>query len=782
MATEITHTIGTNGGLRDYTSISAWESAQQRNLVTADEIANGECYNDGLMTDRVTFSGWTTDTTRYIKVYTPSGQRHTGVENTGFRMRNNFTGHAFNFLDANVRIEGLEVYTTSASYDNFFINTTQANSWFEICYNLNDDARYNVMVNAAPATCDVKVWNNFIFGCTIGIYVWDTDAPCYLYSNSIANCANYGILVNTTNAVVAKDCACLENGNDFGFKARFGASSDYNASTAASGDTDGAPGANSVHGATGANNFVNATVGSENLHVKDTAANIYNTGTDLSADPDLAFSDDIDGNTRTGTWDIGGDEYQAAVTYTQTFSLDAAIQETFQDTASMDMFLVGRLTESFSLDADILATLETTFDLDANIASVLRFSLDVDILATYNVTYDLDALVGGTPITHTVGTNGALRDYTTLSAWEAAQQRDLVAAGQTARAECYNDGVMEDRLIVNGWTTSAYNYIHVYTPDTQRCYGPNLDGFTLRSNVNTHVISIQVPDVWIEGIKIRHQASTGSYDGVNINASAATGTHFVKVSHCLIENMPRYCIFVQDLTSNINGWYWNNFTSNDGPTFGVGIYVWHSSGEHYLYNNTAYNLNYGFVTLPGTYTPQIWCSNCVALGSGTEDFHFSTFFQSGSNNVSSDATAPGASPVTGAVASDNFRDIVSTFKDLRIKDADADIWHAGADLAEAAFPFEDDAFSESREQGHIWAVGADDWIKLWFNLDTIIWASVTGTFSLDAFLVNRLTTTFGMDADVLGTSEVSFALDANIIAPAESVPPSNLAMRVLLTQ
>jgi hypothetical protein len=46
------------------------------------------------------------------------------------------------------------------------------------------------------------------------------------------------------------------------------------------------------------------------LNASDTVAK--NKGTDLSGDSYLPFSDDIDGQTRSGTWDIGADEYVAA--------------------------------------------------------------------------------------------------------------------------------------------------------------------------------------------------------------------------------------------------------------------------------------------------------------------------------------------------------------------------------------------------------------------------------------------------------------------------------------
>jgi hypothetical protein len=53
--------------------------------------------------------------------------------------------------------------------------------------------------------------------------------------------------------------------------------------------------------------FTSVTAGSENLHIGASSA-LKNVGTDRSA----AFTTDIDGQTRSGTWDIGADEYVAA--------------------------------------------------------------------------------------------------------------------------------------------------------------------------------------------------------------------------------------------------------------------------------------------------------------------------------------------------------------------------------------------------------------------------------------------------------------------------------------
>ena len=110
MPTTIIHTVGTSG-TRDYTSLSAWEAANRRDLVAADEIEVVECYNDGEMTDACTIMGWTTDATHYIKIYAPPGQCHTGDIDTGFHLKYN-NGYVFNVYVGNVIIDSLELEYT----------------------------------------------------------------------------------------------------------------------------------------------------------------------------------------------------------------------------------------------------------------------------------------------------------------------------------------------------------------------------------------------------------------------------------------------------------------------------------------------------------------------------------------------------------------------------------------------------------------------------------------------------------------------------------------------
>lgn len=115
--------------------------------------------------------------------------------------------------------------------------------------------------------------------------------------NCTAAGGTYGFVENATMKVVN----CLATGvSSIGFVGTFAAGSNYNAED----DGNGAPGANSRSSQTFT--FVNAA--SDDFHLASTDTGAKDFGV---ADPDSGgFSDDIDGQTRSGSWDIGFDEYQ----------------------------------------------------------------------------------------------------------------------------------------------------------------------------------------------------------------------------------------------------------------------------------------------------------------------------------------------------------------------------------------------------------------------------------------------------------------------------------------
>jgi hypothetical protein len=139
--TTITHTIKSAGG--DYSSLSAWESAQQRDLTsgtaisgtitgTDGQIEKAEIYNFDLA-EVVAINGWTTTASNFVWLFVPTDQRHDGrprdTSATGFRIHAAGAGGVIFSVHPNhyQRIEGLEIYCTSTVADGrcaFRISTT----------------------------------------------------------------------------------------------------------------------------------------------------------------------------------------------------------------------------------------------------------------------------------------------------------------------------------------------------------------------------------------------------------------------------------------------------------------------------------------------------------------------------------------------------------------------------------------------------------------------------------------------------------------------------------
>ena len=78
MPTTVVKTIGSSGG-RDYSTLQAWEDAAPANLVTADQVWQGQCYNDSEFfslggSTFLNISGSTSDATRYKELTVAAGQ------------------------------------------------------------------------------------------------------------------------------------------------------------------------------------------------------------------------------------------------------------------------------------------------------------------------------------------------------------------------------------------------------------------------------------------------------------------------------------------------------------------------------------------------------------------------------------------------------------------------------------------------------------------------------------------------------------------------------------
>lgn len=85
----------------------------------------------------------------------------------------------------------------------------------------------------------------------------------------------------------------------------------------------------------------------------------------------------------------------------------------------------------------------------------------------------------GTTAAETTGTAGG--HYTTLSAWESAEEGDITETGTDviAVAECYDDFPtgLDDSVIIDGWTTDVDNYVKITVAPGDRHNGTFQSGF-----------------------------------------------------------------------------------------------------------------------------------------------------------------------------------------------------------------------------------------------------------------------------------------------------------------
>ena len=304
MATQLKKTVMPSGG--DYTSLEACMNANEQNLVTADQYFDVEI--DGTWssvdTSVVTIHNYIIDTTRYINVYTTSAAGHKGIYSTSYYVLAPTdavayglylsTGGGSGAATEKLSITGIQINLTGATSGNRYgIHAgTNRDHYISKCIILNcvGSAYWHDNENSIS-----HIWNCIIYSCGTGLRKY-YGLKDYWYSNTIFNCttginseADAGRSADIINNIVQGGTTC--------YTGTFGTTTDNISSDTSSPNNEW----DSVNVA-----FVNEGAGVENLHldVSDTSG-AKDGGTDLSA----TFTDDIDGVTRSGTWDIGADEY-----------------------------------------------------------------------------------------------------------------------------------------------------------------------------------------------------------------------------------------------------------------------------------------------------------------------------------------------------------------------------------------------------------------------------------------------------------------------------------------
>lgn len=253
-------------------------------------------------------------------------------------------------------------------------------------------------------------------------------------------------------------------------------------------------------------------------------------------------------------------------------------------------------------------------------------------------------------------------DFTSLSSWESSRQGDLTTAGTTTSttgrietAECYNFD-LSNGFTINGWTTTASNYIKIYTKATDRHDGRPRDtsasGFRIHNNGNTITFNVSY-HIRFEGLEVLCTA-TGSSTAPFIGLSTTTGTNGdVRVTDCIVSNwnIAAAAIRANNTAARLTVTNTMVFSACDGIIFST-------NGAS---NGVVKHCTCLFIGSTATTTSrgvlaanQVWNTYC---GKFTTDFSFGTVTATGKNNASADTTATtnfGTGSLTSMLATQQF--------------------------------------------------------------------------------------------------------------------------------
>ena len=232
-------------------------------------------------------------------------------------------------------------------------------------------------------------------------------------------------------------------------------------------------------------------------------------------------------------------------------------------------------------------------------------------------------------------------DYTSLSAWEADKQTDLVADGDIQQAECFG-GQDTTLLIVNGWTTDAANYVRIYAAAGAEAQVPyNTDGtaFRLEPSVNqTGIDVLGAPFTRIERIQVKLTQGTSIRQGIDLNGAPEGNETRVVGCHVLCDingQTSRAAGIFCAVSGSANVQYVINCVVDgfDANSESAGIVSNSGSGRGIQYYNTVINCRDAYFGGAGRRV-----KNCVGFGSADEDFE-AGYNAASDNNASEDTTS-----------------------------------------------------------------------------------------------------------------------------------------------
>lgn len=257
-----------------------------------------------------------------------------------------------------------------------------------------------------------------------------------------------------------------------------------------------------------------------------------------------------------------------------------------------------------------------------------------------------------TKIVDTGGGEGA--DYTSLAAWEAAEQCDLVAQNKVKKVLCRaTTGVADSTPVtLEGWTTDSDHYPWITTEIEHRHQG--VWGYDYRM-VNTKLndkalICAKIPNYIIEGLQFYGVAQAGKIGRAILHVCEDPGV--VKIKKNIFRSQTyyggtsrNYGIDIQSSNSGSIFYIQNNllYDFKGDVDYATAIRYAAPVGRAWVDHNTVYNANFGYWSKGAE---RMHCRFCIA--SSCRDGYKGTFGGGSNKNVSDIAgDAPGDNPITG---------------------------------------------------------------------------------------------------------------------------------------